>query len=109
MTEGTTAQPTEGTGGVTQGQTSSGSTDASSSGSSSGTAGVLSTGSTGSSSSTSSSTGDSTTGNDTDCGGGGVVEFSHIWISNSPEGTVSKIDSLIAANSGEYGGIWRVG
>ena len=43
------------------------------------------------------------------CNGGGDVEFSYIWISNSPENTVSKIDSLIAANSGVYARIQRVG
>ena len=34
-------------------------------------------------------------GGDGDCegGGGGEVEFSYIWIANSPEGNVSKIDT----------------
>lgn len=35
--------------------------------------------------------------------------LSYIWISNSSQNTVSKIDSLKAANSGEYGGIQQVG
>jgi hypothetical protein len=47
------------------------------------------TGSTGDGTST---TGVDDTGADTDCGGGDV-QFSYIWIANSPEGTVSKIDT----------------
>ena len=39
-----------------------------------------------------STTGGMDTGVDTDCGGGDI-QFSFIWISNSPEGTVSKIDT----------------
>ena len=44
------------------------------------------------------------------CGGDGMgmPAFSYIWIANSVEGTVSKIDAVKAANSGEYGGIQRV-
>lgn len=45
-----------------------------------------------------------------ECGlNNGELGLSFIWIANSTQGTVSKIDSLIAANSGEYGGIRRVG
>lgn len=35
--------------------------------------------------------------------------LSYIWISNSSQNTVSKIDPVTAANSGEYSGIRRVG
>jgi hypothetical protein len=56
------------------------------------TEGVMGT-STGDGTSTSTSTtGDPDTGVDTDCGGGDI-QFSYIWIANSPEGTVSKIDT----------------
>ena len=42
--------------------------------------------------------------------GGGIGDvLSYIWIANSTEGTVSKIDSLIAANSSVYARIQRVG
>lgn len=43
--------------------------------------------------------------------GGGDMEgiLSYIWIANSSQNTVSKIDSLIAANSGVYARIQRVG
>ena len=34
--------------------------------------------------------------------------LSYIWISNSSQNTVSKINAVKAANSGEYGGIQRV-
>ncbi len=44
---------------------------------------------------------------DQDKGGMDVV-LSYIWIANSAQGTVSKIDAVKAANSGEYGGIQRV-
>ena len=44
-----------------------------------------------------------------DSGGEPDTMFSYIWIANSAEGTVSKIDSLIAANSGVYARIQRVG
>jgi hypothetical protein len=42
-----------------------------------------------------------------DCpGGGGMmggdVEFSYIWIANSPEGTVSKIDTMTGVEVGRY-------
>jgi hypothetical protein len=49
--------------------------------------------STGTTTGESTGTTDPDTGVDTDCGGGGELEFSFIWISNSPEGTVSKIDT----------------
>lgn len=44
-------------------------------------------------------------------GGGDDLEnvLSYIWISNSSQNTVSKIDLMNAANSGEYSGIRRVG
>jgi hypothetical protein len=47
-------------------------------------------------------------GNGGDCpgGGGGMmgedVEFSYIWIANSPEGTVSKIDTMTGVEVGRY-------
>jgi hypothetical protein len=53
------------------------------------TGGVLDTTTTGDSST---STGSMETGVDTECGGGDI-QFSFIWIANSPEGTVSKIDT----------------
>lgn len=40
-----------------------------------------------------------------DCGGGGMpgdVEFSYIWIANSPEGTVSKINTVTGVEEGRY-------
>jgi len=40
-----------------------------------------------------------------DCGGGGGngdIEWSNIWISNSPEGTVSKIDTMTAVELARY-------
>jgi streptogramin lyase len=36
------------------------------------------------------------------CGGGGDVEFSHIWIANSPYGTVSKIDTQTLTELARY-------
>jgi len=48
-----------------------------------------------------SSTGDPDTGNDTDCGGF-AIEFSYIWIANSPEGTVSKIDTETLVEVARY-------
>ena len=57
------------------------------------------TGSTGAPDTT--TTGDMDTGVDTDCGGF-AVEFSFIWISNSPEGTVSKIDTETLVEVGRY-------
>jgi hypothetical protein len=36
------------------------------------------------------------------CGGGGDVEFSHIWIANSPYGTVSKIDTQSLTELARY-------
>lgn len=45
-----------------------------------------------------------------DCGlNNGELGLSYIWIANSTQGTVSKIDLMNAANSGEYGGTRRVG
>ncbi len=46
-------------------------------------------------------------GNGGDCpgGGGGMpgdVEFSYIWIANSPQGTVSKIDTMSGVEVGRY-------
>ncbi|MCA9684746.1 MAG: hypothetical protein KC457_21355 [Myxococcales bacterium] len=35
-------------------------------------------------------------------GGGGEIEFSNIWIANSPDGTISKIDTLTATEIGRY-------
>jgi len=35
-------------------------------------------------------------------GGGGMPEFSYIWIANSPEGTVSKIDTRTGVELGRY-------
>ena len=46
-------------------------------------------------------TGGMDTGVDTDCGGGDI-QFSFIWISNSPEGTVSKIDTETLIEVGRY-------
>ena len=46
---------------------------------------------------------DSTTGGDTGgCGGGGIVDYSFIWISNSPENTVSKINTMTLVEEGRY-------
>jgi hypothetical protein len=35
-------------------------------------------------------------------GGSGDIEFSNIWIANSPDGTVSKIDTITATEIGRY-------
>lgn len=35
-------------------------------------------------------------------GGGGELEFSNIWIANSPDSTISKIDTLTATEVGRY-------
>jgi hypothetical protein len=93
MTGSTTAPTTSTTG---DGTTTTG---VSSTGDSS-TGGVIdtTTGTTGDSTTT---TGDPDTGVDTDCGGGDI-EFSFIWISNSPEGTVSKIDTETLVEVGRY-------
>ena len=77
MTGSTDAPVTTGTTGTTDTTSTTGTTGTSSTG------GVLDT---------STSTTGMDTGVDTDCGGGDV-QFSFIWISNSPEGTVSKIDT----------------
>ena len=87
-TAGTTGT-TDGTTGTTGDSTSTGAVSASTSGS-------TSTGG-----STSTSTGNVDTGVDTDCGGGDV-EFSFIWIANSPEGTVSKVDTETLIEVGRY-------
>ena len=69
--------------------------------------GATSTGAVIDTTTTSTTTGDSsTTGNvdtgvDTDCGGGDI-QFSFIWISNSPEGTVSKIDTETLVEVARY-------
>ncbi|MBX7078520.1 MAG: hypothetical protein K1X88_04965 [Nannocystaceae bacterium] len=50
-----------------------------------------------------SGTADSGTGNDTaGCGQAGNIDFSYIWIANSTEGTVSKIDTQTAVELGRY-------
>lgn len=67
--------------------------------SSSTSTGAVSASTTGTSSG--SSTGNVDTGVDTDCGGGDV-EFSFIWIANSPEGTVSKVDTETLVEVGRY-------
>ncbi|MCX4244864.1 NHL repeat-containing protein [Paraliomyxa miuraensis] len=35
-------------------------------------------------------------------GGGGELEFSYIWIANSPDSTISKIDTITATEVGRY-------
>jgi len=47
-----------------------------------------------------STTDDSATGNP--CDGGGMVEFSYIWIANSTQGTVSKINTFTGIEEGRY-------
>jgi hypothetical protein len=43
------------------------------------------------------------------CGlGNGDLGLSYIWIANSMQGTISKIDSRVVANSGVYCGFRRV-
>lgn len=44
-----------------------------------------------------------------DSGGEPDTMFSYIWIANSGQGTVSKIDTLHAANCGVYGRFQAVG
>jgi hypothetical protein len=51
--------------------------------------------------------GGSATGNAGDCPGGGMgmpgeLEFSNIWIANTPEGTVSKIDTMTGVELARY-------
>ncbi len=41
-------------------------------------------------------------------GGGANFDFSYLWVSNSPAGTVSKINTLKAANCGVYSGLQAV-
>ena len=41
-------------------------------------------------------------------GGGANFDFSYLWVSNSPAGTVSKIITLKAANCGVYSGLQAV-
>lgn len=92
---------------TTQGPTSTGTGDdttqglLSSSGGDSTTSGTSMTG-TSTTSGETSTTSDPDTGFDTECGGGGDLEFSFIWISNSPEGTVSKIDTATLIEVGRY-------
>ncbi|MCR9159851.1 MAG: hypothetical protein ACE37F_05840 [Nannocystaceae bacterium] len=49
---------------------------------------------------------DTTTGGEKGCDGGGggskVVEFSYIWIANSSQGTISKIDTTTGEELGRY-------
>lgn len=72
---------------ATQGSTTASTTDTMTDGSTGTTAGVEDSGS-------------SDTGG---CmGGGGVVDFSYIWIANSTQGTVSKIDTMTATEVGRY-------
>ena len=54
-----------------------------------------------------STTGDESTGDP--CNGTGVFDFSYLWVANTAEGSISKIDTLSAANSGVYGRIQAVG
>jgi hypothetical protein len=42
------------------------------------------------------------TGSDTDTGTDPLVEFSYIWIANTGEGTVSKVDTVSATEVGRY-------
>ena len=85
---GSTSAPATTTGDTTTGVTSATTTSEGTTGGT--TSGVIdaTSGTTG----TDTTTGDPDTGVDTDCGFGDI-EFSFIWISNSPEGTVSKIDT----------------
>jgi hypothetical protein len=45
---------------------------------------------------------DTDTGSDTDTGTDPLVEFSYIWIANTGEGTLSKVDTLTATEVGRY-------
>lgn len=94
-TDATVGSATATMGGTTSTSTStSGTTEPGTGSTSSGTTMGISGTTTEGDSTTGTTTGsDSTTGGaDTDCGGF-AVEFSFIWIANSPEGTVSKIDT----------------
>lgn len=42
------------------------------------------------------------TSNGSPCGSSGEIDFSYIWIANSTEGTVSKIDTVTAIEVGRY-------
>jgi streptogramin lyase len=102
VTTGATTGGTAGTTGVSGGTTgstgavSSGSTGGGTSGTSGTTGGVTTNGSTGGVITTGGSTGGA-------CGGGGgVVTDSFIWIANSSEGTVSKIDTRDLVEEGRY-------
>ncbi len=53
-------------------------------------------------SSTSGSTGDTIDPTNDPCMGGGMVEFSYIWIANSTQGTVSKINTFTGKEEGRY-------
>lgn len=117
MTTGntTTEQPTtsasagstsDGSGGATEGQTTTSTSTSTTGTTGPDTTGGASTGavlSTSGGGSTTTTGPDTTTGNDTDCGGGGGdIEFSFIWIANSPEGTVSKVDTETLVEVGRY-------
>ena len=96
MTGSTAVEPTTDPGTSSSGVGSSGTTE-----------GVIGTSTGGSTSggpdttTTTTTTGDPDTGVDTDCGGF-AIEFSFIWIANSPEGTVSKVDTETLQEVGRY-------
>ena len=43
------------------------------------------------------------------CQGGMGFDFSYLWVANTDQGSLSKIETLSAANSGVYGRIQAVG
>lgn len=54
------------------------------------------------------STGSTSTGGDPCSGEMGAFDFSYLWVANTDQGSISKVDLLTAANSCVYGGSRRV-
>ena len=109
---GTGSTSDSGTGTATMGQTTSGgttsgTTDATSTGMITATTGSSTTSST----SSTSTTGDTTSGGSTtgggecmpgDTGGMGMIEKSYLWVANSDEGTISKVDTQAVKEIARY-------
>ncbi|HRI09042.1 MAG TPA: hypothetical protein PKW35_14570 [Nannocystaceae bacterium] len=105
-TMGGTATESSSTGSGSDSNTSGSSSSSTTDGTATATSGTTGTSGTSTTSDTTtttggvSSTGDTTTGGD--CGGGGIVDYSFIWISNSPENTVSKINTMTLVEEARY-------
>lgn len=115
MSGGTTAAPTT-SASATQGESDAGSASATQGMTTSTTAApTTSDSASGSTSMPVSTTDPDTTGSTggttgDPCGGGmgGVFDFSYLWVANTDQGSISKVNTREAANSGDYAGIRRV-